>query len=322
MPPALESCVPWNERVILDGAAEPEKPSRWVMENTELKARISLKNILYATDFSRPSNAAAPYIVSLARKFGSRVFAVHVLSSAPLPDLATQAWQAIAAQALREAKEAMGRLEPVWREIPHEALLPRGDIWTELSRIIEEKRIDLIVTGTHGRKGAGKLLMGSVAERIFRHAPCPVLTVGPNVSAEPESFAEIHTILYPTDFSSESLEAVPYAISLAQEHRARLYLVHVAANPVDAKAETLLKSRLRSIVPPETELWCEPKSFIESGEAAERILALAEELGVDLIVLRPKRVAAFPGATHLAAGTAYKVATQALCPVLSVHGRA
>jgi nucleotide-binding universal stress UspA family protein len=291
------------------------------MEKAEAKARVSLKNILYATDFSRHSNAALPYILSLARKFGSKVFAVHVLSS-PLPNPPTQAWQAIAAQALREAKDAMARLEPAWREIPHEALIRKGDIWTELSRIITEKEIDLIVTGTHGRKGAGKLLMGSVAERIFRHALCPVLTVGPNVSAEPESFADIYTILYPTDFTPESLEAAPYASSLAQEHRARLYLVHIVASPVDPATETLLKARLRNLVPPETKLWCEPKAFVESGEPAEKILDLAEELAVDLIVVGPKRAAAVPGATHLAMGTAYKVVSAAICPVLSVHGRA
>jgi nucleotide-binding universal stress UspA family protein len=292
------------------------------MEKAAVDARVSLKRILYATDFSRQSYAAVPYILSLARKFGSKVFAVHVLSSTPLPNLATQAWQAIAAQGLREAKEAMAQLEPGWKEIPHESLILRGDFWAELSRIIDEKQIDLIVTGTHGRKGAGKLLMGSVAERIFRHASCPVLTVGPNISAEPESVAEIHTVLYPTDFSSESLAAAPYAISLAQEHRARLYLVHVAPGPMDATTETQLKSRLRNVVPAETELWCGPKAFLESGAPAEKILDLAEELGVDLIVLGPKRLAAVPGAARLTAGTAYKVVSRALCPVLSVHGRA
>jgi len=177
------------------------------MENIDVKTQVSLKNILYATDFSAPSNAALPYILSLARKFGSKIFAVHVISSSPLPSPPTHAWQAIAAQAAREAKQAMNRLDAAWMEIRHESLICRGDIWRALSKVIKEKEIDLVVTGTHGRRGAGKLLMGSVAEKIFRHAPCPVLTVGPNVSAEPECFADIHTVLYPTDFTSKSLAA-------------------------------------------------------------------------------------------------------------------
>jgi nucleotide-binding universal stress UspA family protein len=161
--------------------------------------------------------------------------------------------------------------------------------------------------------------MGWVAEKILRLAPCPVLSVGPNIAAEPETFADIHRILYPTDFTPASLEAGPYAISLAQENRARLYLLHVTPSPMDASAELALKTRLRNLIAPETELWCEPKPFVESGEAAEKILDVAEDLAVDWIVLGPKRLPAVPAATHLAIGAAYKVVSQAICPLLSVH---
>ncbi len=289
------------------------------MTNAEIATQVSLKNILYATDFSRHSNAALPYVLSIAHKYGSKVFVVHVISLSPFPAPPTQMLQAIGAQALREAKEAIAALEPAWKDISHEALIRRGDIWTELSRIIEEKESDLIVTGTHGRLGALKLIMGSVAEKICRHAPCPVLTVGPNIAAEPETFADIHTILYPTDFTRASLEAAPYAVSLALENQARLYLLHVTPSPVDATAEAALKTRLRNLISPESGLRCEPKAFIESGPAAEKILDVAEELAVDLIVLGPKRMTAVPGAGHLATSTAYKVICQAICPVLSVH---
>jgi nucleotide-binding universal stress UspA family protein len=289
------------------------------MEKIQVGTQVSLKNILYATDFSRQSNLALPYILSIAHKYGSKVFIAHVISVSPFPMPPTQALHAIGAQALREAKEAIANLEPAWGEVPHETLIRRGEIWRELAGMIEEKDIDLIVTGTHGRRGAVKLLMGSVAEEIFRHAACPVLTIGPNIAAEPETFADIHTILYPTDFTPASLEAAPYAISLAEENRARLYLLHVAPGPVDAWAEASLKIRLRNLVPSETELWCVPKAFVESGQAAEKILDVAEELAVDLIVLGPKRMPVVPGATHLAMGTAYKVVSRAICPVLSVH---
>ncbi len=289
------------------------------MEKTEAAVHVSLKNILYATDFSRPSNLALPYILSIARKYGSKVFVVHVIPLGPFPTPSTQALSAIGAQAAREAKEALDALEPAWKNIPGETLICRGDIWNELAAVIKEKEIDLIVTGTHGRQGALKLVMGSVAEKIFRHAPCPVLTVGPNVAAEPDTFADIHTILYPTDFAPASLEAAPYAISLAQENRARLYLLHVTPSPVAASFETSLKTRLRSLIPAETEFWCEPKTFVEFGEAAEKILNVAEELAVDLIVLGPRRMPAVPGATHFGIGTAYKIASRAICPVLSVH---
>ena len=285
-------------------------------------ARVSLENVLFATDFSKHSNEALPFVISIARKYGSTIFAAHVHSFAPLGGLPpTVELQALAAQAMKEARTSMEGLDVPLGGIPHEFLVRRGDIWDELSSIVETKGIDLIVVGTHGRAGASKLLMGSVAERIFRQAPCPVLTVGPNVSAEPGSIADIHTILYPTDFSTESMAAFPYAVSLAQEDQARLYLMHVLPEPADESQEASLRSRLRALVPPEAKLWCEPKVFVESGDPAEVILELAEELAVDLIVLGTKHVSRFAGTrTHLGMATAYKIVRQAICPVLSVRG--
>jgi nucleotide-binding universal stress UspA family protein len=284
-------------------------------------ARVPLQNILYATDFSRHSNAALPYALSIARKYGSTLFVVHAISLSPFPHSSpTLAWQALSDQAVREAKTAIQSLEPQLKGIPHEVLIRKGDIWSEICAIVGEKRIDLAVVGTHGRAGVSKVLMGSVAEKIFRHAPCPVLTVGPNVCGEPDAIVDLHSILCPTDFSSESLAAVPYAISLAQENQARLYLLHVTESLVDKATEASLTARLAQLVPAEAELWCQPKAYVDSGSAAEKILGLAEELPVDLIVLGVKRTPRLPGATHLAMATSYKVVTEAICPVLTVRG--
>jgi nucleotide-binding universal stress UspA family protein len=184
---------------------------------------------------------------------------------------------------------------------------------------VQREGVDLIVIGTHGRTGAGKLLMGSVAEAIFRQAPCPVLTVGPEVSGEPESVADLHEILVPVDFSPESLAALPYAISLAQHDDARLYLLHVAGR--NQRGETLLDTQLRNLIPRDPRLFCEPKVFVETGAPAEQILALAEELGTDLIVLGVKRTPSiFEATRHLPQATAYKVVSEASCPVLTVRG--
>ena len=112
--------------------------------------------------------------------------------------------------------------------------------------------------------------MGSVAEKIFWQAPCPVLTVGPNVCGEPDVAVEMRTILYPypTDFCSESLAAASNAISMAQEHQARLCLLRVTQSPVDKATEGSQ----------EAELWCEPKAYVDFGSASEKILGLGEEL--------------------------------------------
>jgi nucleotide-binding universal stress UspA family protein len=283
--------------------------------------RVSLENILYATDFSRPSIAALPYVLAVARKYGSNVIAAHVISSAAFQiSPQTMEMQAITAQAIREADEAMGALDSQLRGIQHEMVVRKGDIWKELSTIVEKQGIDLIVVGTHGRSAIGKLLMGSVAEQIFRQAPCPVLTVGPDVSGEPDSIVEMHAILYPTDFSPESLAAAPYAISLAQENQAHLYLLHITSSPVGNSTEAALLARLRTLVPPEARLWCEPRAYVESGEPAQKVLDMTEELEADMIVLGTKHIARHASpVTHLAMPVAYKIASHAICPVLTVY---
>jgi nucleotide-binding universal stress UspA family protein len=281
--------------------------------------QISLKNILYATDFSRYSDAALPFALSLARKYGSRIFAVHIITVTPFPSTPeTQAVRAVAAQAVREAHETMERVQARCKAIPHEALIRKGEIWSELAKIAKEKEIDMIVCGTHGRTGVNKILLGSVAENIYRHAPCPVLMAGPNVAAEPESLGDIHTILYPTDFTAESLAAVPYAVSLAKENQARLYLLHVTEVPISPAVEEEVAGHLRDLVPRDAELSCAPKAFVEIGEPAEKITELAEELMVDLIVLGPRRTPRFPGSSHLPATASY-VVSRAICPVLTTR---
>jgi nucleotide-binding universal stress UspA family protein len=284
---------------------------------------IKFDNILFATDFSKQSNLALPFALSIAHKYGSRIFAMHVLAPPPLGNFPTIEMQALAAQSLREAQESVKELGPRLRGIPHEVLLKKGDIWGELSSVTKEKNIDLIVLGTHGRSGVSKLLIGSVAERIFRQSRCPVFTAGPNVSGEPGSIADIHTILCPVDFTAESLAALPFAISLAQENQARLYLMTVSPDPIRNYEEVSLMARLKALVPPEANLWCEPKAFVETGDAADRILEQAEELGVDLVVLGIRPVSTLAGTrTHLGTATAYKVVSHAICPVLSVRGEA
>jgi len=148
-----------------------------------------------------------------------------------------------------------------------------------------------------------------------------VLTVGPAVSGEPSSIADLHEILFATDFSPEFLSALPYAISLAEEHDARLYLLHVASSSLDPEAELLVISRMRNFIPKNAKLSSQPRAFIEYGAPAERVLAIAEELATDLIVLGVRRIPLnFEPSTHLPLATAYKIVSQAVCPVLTIRG--
>jgi nucleotide-binding universal stress UspA family protein len=89
---------------------------------------VTFDNILFATDFSKQSNIALPFALSVAHKYGSRIIAVHVLAPPPLGNFPTIEVQALAAQALREAHDFVKELERRLGAIPHEAHLRKGDI--------------------------------------------------------------------------------------------------------------------------------------------------------------------------------------------------
>jgi nucleotide-binding universal stress UspA family protein len=291
------------------------------------RMRISLRNILYLTDFSPAAEAVVPYVLNLARQFGATVHAAHVRMPATYPIVGPEAMPQIIEAAEAQAKVEAQELHDIFASVPHDVTVSEGDLWPTISGLVREHKIDMIVIGTHGRTGVGRALLGSVAEEIFRKAPCPVLTVGPHISKDTERRLGMKEILFATDFSPESLEALPYAVSLAQEHQARLTLLHVVGkeekgdlvHPRDYVESTM--RQLQKLVPAEAERWCEPRFAVEQGPAAEKILEVAIALGADLIVLGVRGAAGAMGAaTHLLRPTAHRVVTQAQCPVLTVRG--
>ena len=145
---------------------------------------IELKRILLPTDFSEYATEATKYALALAEKFGSEVHLLHVidLMAAVAPEYGIPPWldeqlEKMEAQALERLGEVF---EPAWREQHRTVRATRqGTTYAKIIEYAKEHQIDLIVMGTHGRSGLTHFLMGSVAERVVRHASCPVLTVRP-----------------------------------------------------------------------------------------------------------------------------------------------
>jgi nucleotide-binding universal stress UspA family protein len=294
------------------------------MKAVQARTRIALKNILFATDFSPAATAALPFAIQIARAYGAKVHGVHINPFENYAVAAPEAWAAMAETADQRVNQDTARLHEQLRGVEHEALVGEGNIWETLSRVIEEKKINLIILGTHGRTGLGRALLGSVAEEILRQAPCPVLTVGPHVTLQPEKAAQMREILYATDLATDFPAAAPYAVSLAQEAQAELALLYVLDNRKTGEIEippylaAHQVERLHKLVSQEAELWCEPRYIVEQGAPAEKILETAEKLGAALIVL-----GAQPSnwlVTHMNSGTVHNVVTQAKCPVLTVRG--
>ena len=308
------------------------------METIELKQSVSFKNILFATDFSEVSRKAAAYAGAIASRYGSKIYLVHVISPEarmpipiePLPVELDYGRQ----KAEFEMKTFLSR-NPLG-DLPHKVLLEEGPIWEVLSELIQRDEIDLLVLGTHGRGGLKKVILGSVAVELFRLASCPVLTVGPAVPAEPAVTKEFRRILFATDFGPASLNALPHAISLAVESKARLILLHVVT-PVPvadvgpnwypgtdlleqqetAKARYL--ERLKELIPPEANLPFDPEFLVDFDFAPDAIVKIAAGSRADLIVMGVNQAAWARASAHLPWATAHEVVCHAKCPVLTVR---
>ena len=295
------------------------------MQTTEANPRVSLKNLLFTTDFSANSESAFSYALAFARWYDSKLFVVHVVPREPRMGIPLEP---VPAELDRDWQDAKQRMDNFTRnhggkECCFESLLERGELQDVISAIILQHGIDLVVLGTHGRKGIKRLVLGSVAEQIFRFATCPVLTVGPKVARQPAQFKTLNRVLFATDFSSGSLHALPYALSLAEENEASLVLLHqIEFFPLDQdprKVEANTKARLRALVPPGAELWCKPEIVVGDYFPAEGILKVAKARDVDLIVMGVHRASSSKAPQHSPWAIAYTVVCNAHCPVLTVR---
>jgi nucleotide-binding universal stress UspA family protein len=301
------------------------------MKTAGTSTRIALKNILFLTDFSEPSQAALPFAVAMAREFGATIHALHVLIPEPyVYSYATPAAVGMAIEAQEDGAEAeMQRVGAQIGDLPHNVTVLRAmGVWPALEQAIADCSADVIVLGTHGRTGAAKLLLGSVAEEIVRRSPIPVLTIGPWARHGAHNAAQFHRVLLATDFGPAALAAAPYAISFAEEHQARLTVLNVIhERPLDlgvARVEPSVANvmyELHEIVPEDAELWCRPEAVVEYGEPGACILEAAKKRDADLIVLGVRNAEGRLGAaTHLERAVAHKVVAHATCPVLTVRG--
>jgi len=290
------------------------------------KPRVAFETILFATDFSSSSNVALPYAADLARSFGSQLLALHVKEPANYA-LSPEVWASAEAACDLEMDVLRTRLKHEGTGITTEVLEGEGGLWPALASVLESRQIDLIVLGTRGRTGIGKALLGSHAEEILRRATCPVLTVGPHVMPDEARGTQPASILFATDFGPASAAALPFALSLAERYHAKVTLLHVLKNlrrnetAVPEIFEEADLRKLRELVPNAADLVHAPHYIVEEGDPQEKILAVAERVSADLIVLGAHKPNGLTGAaTHLPFATVHHIVAHAACPVLTVHG--
>ena len=286
---------------------------------------LSLKHILVATDFSAISVAALRHALGIARRYQSTVSVLHIIDPAVYGIAGPDGISAETEVALREFASIDARLrsEALLGDLRLDFAVEVGPVWRTIADAINVKCPGALVLGTRGRTGFRKLALGSVAESAFREAPCLVLTVGPKALRSKSSGAEAKGFLIPTDLSLESMNALPYGISLARGASSQLTLLHVLNSRADRnhsveqvrEAETRLREFLR--LHPDTETMA--RFMVEAGPPAEVIVRVAEQQQTDLIVMGLR---AWSGDSQSMWRTAYSVVTHAPCPVISMKTQA
>ncbi|HXJ14054.1 MAG TPA: universal stress protein [Candidatus Limnocylindrales bacterium] len=294
--------------------------------NTDHINRVSISKIMVTTDFSEISDRALDYAIALARRYDARIYLAHVITPDPFQFAEPQLAQATYEKVRQSAEEGITNIliSGKLRGVPHEVLLEEGNVWPNLELLVARNEIDLLVVGTHGRGKIQKLLIGSVAEEIFRKTDCAVLTVGPAVMSPNLKEVELNHILFATDFGPGAEKAAAYAFSLAQEHNATLTLLHVIESAAAYTEEGVARQRelnvvrMKQLMPAGTENWCKPDFRATFGAPVEEILIAARESKADLIVMGAKARKSLAG--HAPLTIAYNVVTKATCPVLTVRG--
>lgn len=188
---------------------------------------------------------------------------------------------------------------------------------------------DLVVIGTHGAGGFEHLVLGSIAEKVLRTCPVPVLTVPPRARAT--SKLPFKRVLCPIDFSEPSKTALQLALSIAEEGDADITILHALDSPADEplatrhftvpefrrEYERWAADELQALVPDAVRDWCRPTTRVSHGKAYREILGVAAEDRADAIVMGVHGRNALD--LMLFGSTTNQVVRRATCPVLTVR---
>ncbi len=302
---------------------------------------MTLDNVLLPTDFSACADHALSHAVEMADRFGARLHLLHVVNELD-PDWygitdAQQRAVKLREQIRTEAQERLQELAPEKDLYDFEttvSLQLSFDVADSIHEYVQEREVDLVVMGTHGRKGLDRLMLGNVANKIVRHAPCPVMTVREEVPwTEEDEDVSYQDVLAPIDFSDYSKDALSTAKTFASTYQARLHLLFVAEKrtvptfsdtglpglgvvemdpEIVENAERALKQLNENVEGPEVK----SAYHVREGDVSKDVVDFAETHGVDLIVMATRGLTGM--SRFLLGSNTERIVRVAPCPVLTI----
>lgn len=263
---------------------------------------IEIRRILVPTDFSPTARQAFDLGLILARGLGAEIHLLHVLVFHE-DDPHNPAHHFPAPASIRRRLGELGESEmaellgsSAGSEVEVERVQRRGfDAASAILEYAGESAADLIVIGTHGRRGLTHFLLGSIAEKVVRHAACPVLTV--RGTEPPAQERAVGRLLVPVDFSEHSRSALAAAHELAGRYGAGVEVLHVVEDlsypsyygfganlgqELLKRARAALDKLVTDVLGPGAEV---ERHIVQGRRAAPEIVRFAEQDGVDLIVI-------------------------------------
>ena len=254
--------------------------------------RFQFKRILCPVDFSAASLRAFDFAMRLAVLHGATIHLLHVIprivaSVMDIP-IMTSKWTATQEEiAKRELPKLKDRATKSGVSVSTEIRI--GDVDFQILKAADQAGRDLLALGTHGRRGFERWALGSVADRVLRHSPVPVLLTS---SKGKRTRGEFHSILVASDFSSGTKEAVGYAMSIARETHASITMLHVIPRwsaDVDLKAlpdqTAAIHKKLESLIPSSVRQLTKIQTCVANGQPFREILKTMENSKPSLVIL-------------------------------------
>jgi nucleotide-binding universal stress UspA family protein len=279
---------------------------------------IKFSEILIATDFSDASGNALAYAKGMALNFDSRLLLVHVTAPVAHVAIPEGGWADDDSARIEFELEATQTAGAALRSEGFKAnqLCAFGGVASEITQAAAEHHADLIVTGTHCRKGLNRLIFGSDAESILRATNLPVLIVGPKAKAAPVGKWSLRVVLCVVNLDEHGADVALYCRQFAEEQGSKTQTVCLPFYDACQQAEGYgnFKKRLREILPADAADKLSPAVLPEPPQ--ETLMETAIARNADLVIFDQRsRLLGWP---HLRSGLLADLLTTAPCPVLAI----
>jgi nucleotide-binding universal stress UspA family protein len=283
----------------------------------------SIKGVLLATDFSVASQAAFNTALRLCKTLRASLCILHVFEYANAVPAETGGQLLELDRIYEKAEASLDDMVQTARRagVTCESTMGSGVAELTILEAIISKEVDLTVLGTNALHGFERLVFGSTAEAVLRQASCPVLTVGPQAAGSAKNDPE-GPVIFATDFHLTTTHAIRYAASFCKTMESPLHCLHVLPRTLAGGVRSqiipqIMTEALQHVADESGTVIDRPVCAVAYGsEISNSVVDYAKQQKAKLIVLGVRRASMV--ASHVPAHIAYRIITEAPCPVLTV----